>query len=400
MSEGSPPEDDSSKEPSEDVTEALDDSVKPKLTILRLRQEESFESEFLPQVSEEELLKSRELGERKNKKKSELVVELEGLSSKIEQKEKLLESKRVELRNLEIEIELEVYGLRKEFLLLQEELAHHPEPENNEADLKKTIGKGWRSTVLQRRIYGRLTISAKKEAEEWARQTKRSLVMDMIKHRKQNWISRPNKQKSLEKNCNVEANTNVLYEEHSNGYLELQTDVKIVPTFSFEHIKSQIETKWREEIKAKIEEVEQKKEAEQRDLVNKLEEVHTAKINEMENIEKDHENSIYALNKMLELLQKMCSSERSLDEKAYEKSVWKSEFECPICFEEMSPPTRIWQCVDGHAICETCREKLATRFCPSCCRPIEGRNMALERMARSLYGLPEVETEDDITVPK
>ncbi len=31
--------------------------------------------------------------------------------------------------------------------------------------------------------------------------------------------------------------------------------------------------------------VEQKKEAEQRDLVNKLEEVHTAKINEMENIE-------------------------------------------------------------------------------------------------------------------
>ena len=44
MSEGSPPEDDSSKEPSEDVTEALDDSVKPKLTILRLRQEESFES--------------------------------------------------------------------------------------------------------------------------------------------------------------------------------------------------------------------------------------------------------------------------------------------------------------------------------------------------------------------
>jgi len=26
--------------------------------------------------------------------------------------------------------------------------------------------------------------------------------------------------------------------------------------------------------------------------------------------------------------------------------------------------------------------------------------MALERMARSLYGLPEVETEDDITVPK
>ena len=44
MSEGSPPEDDSSKEASEDVTEALEDFVKPKLNILRLRQEESFES--------------------------------------------------------------------------------------------------------------------------------------------------------------------------------------------------------------------------------------------------------------------------------------------------------------------------------------------------------------------
>ena len=44
MSEGSPPEDDFSKEASEDVTEALEDFVKPKLNILRLRQEESFES--------------------------------------------------------------------------------------------------------------------------------------------------------------------------------------------------------------------------------------------------------------------------------------------------------------------------------------------------------------------
>ena len=44
MSEESPPEDDFSKEASEDVTEALEDFVKPKLNILRLRQEESFES--------------------------------------------------------------------------------------------------------------------------------------------------------------------------------------------------------------------------------------------------------------------------------------------------------------------------------------------------------------------
>lgn len=29
-----------------------------------------------------------------------------------------------------------------------------------------------------------------------------------------------------------------------------------------------------------------------------------------------------------------------------------SEFECPVCFEEMRPPTRIFQCVQGHVVCE------------------------------------------------
>ena len=61
----------------------------------------------------------------------------------------------------------------------------------------------------------RLTKSAKKEAEDWARQTKRtlgngnvyllnvtvtnpSLVMEMIKQRKHTWISRPKRQRSTE----------------------------------------------------------------------------------------------------------------------------------------------------------------------------------------------------------
>ena len=59
---------------------------------------------------------------------------------------------------------------------------------------KKVIGKGWRNSVMQRRIYGRLTKSAKKEAEDWARQTKRTLVMELIKQRKHTWISRPRRQ--------------------------------------------------------------------------------------------------------------------------------------------------------------------------------------------------------------
>ena len=98
---------------------------------------------------------------------------------------------------------------------------------------------------------------------------------------------------------------------------------------------------------------------------------------------------MYALNKLSELLKKMLLNEKSAIEPSSASwqpdfALWKSEFECPICFEEMRPPTRIWQCVDGHAICEACRNRLDT--CPSCSRAIEGRNIALEKMARSLYG--------------
>ena len=70
----------------------------------------------------------------------------------------------------------------------------------------------------------------------------------------------------------------------------------------------------------------------------------------------------------------------------------------------MRPPMRIWQCVDGHPVCEKCRVKLDSKGCPSCNRSVEGRNIALgekikkkekrkvlnslllEKMARSLYG--------------
>ena len=107
-------------------------------------------------------------------------------------------------------------------------------------------------------------------------------------------------------------------------------------------------------------------------------------------------------------------------------------------FKEMKPPMRIWQCVDGHAICAGCRlglairvritmtiadwqlqwqwpaqyslrDKLESKGCPSCsrsvlvcgfhlifdflasinfftARSIDGRNFTLEKMARSLFG--------------
>jgi len=249
---------------------------------------------------------------------------------------------------------------------------------------KKVVGKGWRNSVMQRRIYARLTKSAKREAEEWARQTNRTLVMEMIKHRKHTWISRPRKQKSDKKtDCNDESGA-LLYEEH-NGIMEIGIDAKIVPTLSFEEIRNQIESKWRDEIRAKMAEIQQKKNEDQQKLGQKLEAVQANAEKEKDLLQKDHDNQMYALNKLTELLKKMLTNEACEDPHS-DQALWKTEFECPICFEEMRPPTRIWQCVDGHAICEGCRGKLESKGCPSCCRSIDGRNIALEKMAISLYG--------------
>lgn len=72
----------------------------------------------------------------------------------------------------------------------------------------------------------------------------------------------------------------------------------------------------------------------------------------------------------------------------------RMELECPICLEVMVPPNRIWQCKSGHVICETCKERVRQEpgsqhaFCPTCkTAPFIGRNLALERVSRSLFAL-------------
>jgi len=71
----------------------------------------------------------------------------------------------------------------------------------------------------------------------------------------------------------------------------------------------------------------------------------------------------------------------------------RKELECPICMEIMAPPSRIWQCKVGHVICELCKERVKkqmssnTSICSICkTSPIIGRNLALERISRSLFG--------------
>ena len=64
---------------------------------------------------------------------------------------------------------------------------------------------------------------------------------------------------------------------------------------------------------------------------------------------------------------------------------WREQFECPVCLEEMTPPTRIHQCADGHLLCGTCRENPSITSCPVCRGNIIGRAVVMEKLATSLF---------------
>ena len=66
----------------------------------------------------------------------------------------------------------------------------------------------------------------------------------------------------------------------------------------------------------------------------------------------------------------------------------EDQFACPVCLEVLRPPLRIFQCPEGHILCENCKENPAIVHCPQCRVPLErncSRNRALEEVARSFF---------------
>jgi len=59
--------------------------------------------------------------------------------------------------------------------------------------------------------------------------------------------------------------------------------------------------------------------------------------------------------------------------------------ECPVCMENMLPPRRIFQCKNGHIICEICQPKIKNQKCPTCQHEIVGRAVAMEQHLRDLF---------------
>ena len=61
--------------------------------------------------------------------------------------------------------------------------------------------------------------------------------------------------------------------------------------------------------------------------------------------------------------------------------------ECIICLEELRPPLRIVQCIQGHKVCESCsKREEEVKACPSCRAGFLGRDYGMETFVRQLLG--------------
>jgi len=92
--------------------------------------------------------------------------------------------------------------------------------------------------------------------------------------------------------------------------------------------------------------------------------------------------------------------------RALPKSTY-SLLECPVCLELAWPPKRIYQCREGHIVCDVCKANPNLRNCPMCRIPFAtnftSRNRQLEELARTLKEEQQMEhvmhSSSDILVP-
>ena len=99
---------------------------------------------------------------------------------------------------------------------------------------------------------------------------------------------------------------------------------------------------------------------------------------EHEKEEKQLEKEIAVTNKQLEKLKNPSENPRL-----------EKEFECPVCLGVMVmvPPKKIFQCRNGHLICDGCKNHPEIKSCPSCRVSVVTsqftRNIPMERLIRN-----------------
>ena len=68
----------------------------------------------------------------------------------------------------------------------------------------------------------------------------------------------------------------------------------------------------------------------------------------------------------------------------FDRTYPDTQVKLPACFAVLLC-CRIWQCSDGHAVCEVCRKRPDMSSCPTCRKYLVGRSTIAEKLARALY---------------
>ena len=73
--------------------------------------------------------------------------------------------------------------------------------------------------------------------------------------------------------------------------------------------------------------------------------------------------------------------------------------ECPLCFGEMVPPMKIFQCSNGHSICEECKDNVNVSTCPSCRVTLQADQMTRNILAEHfIEAVTKGGTDDDLNL--
>ena len=61
-----------------------------------------------------------------------------------------------------------------------------------------------------------------------------------------------------------------------------------------------------------------------------------------------------------------------------DRPIFDKDFECSVCLDDMRPPIKIFQCRNGHVMCESCKNHPEVVTCPTCRIPLPGIFVCLQ----------------------
>ena len=111
----------------------------------------------------------------------------------------------------------------------------------------------------------------------------------------------------------------------------------------------------------------------------------TRQVNEVKSVE----NQIQLVRRQLDSFDRIYGMGGPRSPVSPSHNIFEKDFECPVCYEMMRPPSRIFQCNNGHLICEDCKSHSEIRTCPTCRVPLGPtsllRNIPMEKLAKTYF---------------